>query len=63
MRKTNKRNWDWLLTNMMHNTGYVIEADEAKQLGETLKTNTTLTKLILGSGKRSKGEKRCMKER
>ena len=47
----------------MHEIEYIIGADEAKQLGETLKTNITLTKLILGSGKRSKGEKRWMKER
>ena len=47
----------------MHEIGYAIGADEAKQLGETLKTNTTLTKLILGSGKRSKEDKRWMKER
>ena len=42
---------------MTHKTGFKIGADGAKQLGETLKTNTTLTELILGSGKRSKGEK------
>ena len=34
-----------------------IGADGAKQLGEALKTNTTLTKLNLGSEMRSKGEK------
>ena len=43
---------------MTHKTGFKIGADEAKQLGEVLKTNTTLTKLNMGSGKRSKEEKK-----
>ena len=42
----------------MHNTGYVIEADDATMLGEALKTNATLTKLNLRGEKRSKGEKK-----
>ena len=41
----------------MHNTGFKVGADGAKQLGETLKTNTTLTKLNL------EGEKRDEKKR
>ena len=32
---------------MMHVTDYVIEADGAKMLSETLKANATLTKLNL----------------
>ena len=47
-----------MLTNMTHKTVYEIRADDAKQLGETLKTNATLTKLNLISEKRSKGEKK-----
>ena len=42
----------------MHKIGYTIGADGAKQLGETLKTNTTLTKLILRGEKRSKNDKK-----
>ena len=41
-----------MITNMMHVIDYEIGADGAKQLGETLKTNTTLTKLNLMSEKR-----------
>ena len=38
--------------NVMRKTGYVIAANDAKQLGEALKVNTTLTKLNLMSEKR-----------
>ena len=48
---------------MTHKTDWNIGADEAKQLGEVLKANTTLTKLNLWGEKRKKEEKKgCEKK-